>query len=160
MIKFTEEQRKILNISKNEYIVLRSLNKPKFILTISEDTKIPRATLYPVIKLLFERGLITCEQRGKRFQYLSISSDYFANTLFKISIDIGPKPLNSPAKTFSATKLKPQDKISDIQADFEDKIDNEPLVIEQLTGLVPEQTSSTKDIKPSFGKLFKSFFRK
>ena len=83
-----ENQNKILGISKKENIILESLVNSKSIFALNKDTKIPRATLYPIIKNLQERGFIKSESFGKRFKYQTVSLKILGEIIEKIGIDL------------------------------------------------------------------------
>jgi len=100
---FNKEQKNILGISVKENKVLASLKNTKSIFTLSKDVKIPRASLYPIIKKLFQRGLIRSRSHGNRFQYQAVPKENISEMLAKISIElqeqvkvVEPKPTPTP----------------------------------------------------------------
>ena len=84
---FTEQHTKILGLSKRENNVLRSLENAKSIFVLSKNTKIPRATLYPIIKKLYERGFVKCKSDGSRYIYQTISKKEVCMLFQKIALD-------------------------------------------------------------------------
>ncbi len=97
---FNEQQTKILGLSKRENNVLYSLENAKNIFILSKHTKIPRATLYQIIKKLYERGFIQCKSDGNRYVYQTISKKAFYNLFAKIALDfkIIPEEKKVPKK--------------------------------------------------------------
>jgi sugar-specific transcriptional regulator TrmB len=89
---FTEQQTKILGLSKRENNVLRSLENAKSIFVLSKYTKIPRATLYPIIKKLYERGFVKCKSDGSRYIYQRISKKAVSTLFQKIALDFKTVP--------------------------------------------------------------------
>jgi sugar-specific transcriptional regulator TrmB len=70
---FTTNQLKFLAISSTEKKILLNIKiVPKTIFAIHQSTKIPRATLYLVIKKLYSRGFIRAKMDGKRYLYQTI----------------------------------------------------------------------------------------
>lgn len=99
---FTEQQTKILALSKRENNVLRSLENAKSIFVLSKNTKIPRATLYPIIKKLYERGFVKCKSDGSRYIYQSISKKAISTLFQKIASDF--KTVNEGEKQEAPSK--------------------------------------------------------
>ncbi|GEM_PF-5557745 len=85
---FTKEQKNILGISVKENKVLASLKKSKSIFTLSKNVKIPRASLYPIIQKLFQRGFIRSKSVGNRFHFQAISKENLSEMLAKIAIEL------------------------------------------------------------------------
>jgi len=88
---FTESQKNILGISSKENEVLGSLKNSKSIFTLSKDTNIPRATLYPIVKNLSQRNFIEIKNYGTRKKYETISPKMLSDMIMKIGIEIGEK---------------------------------------------------------------------
>lgn len=83
---FNKKQTLFLDISVKENAVLRCIQKKSStIFGISEKTKIPRATVYLIIKKLYRRSLIRVKIVGGRYIYKSVSID----DLKKMLADIG-----------------------------------------------------------------------
>jgi predicted transcriptional regulator len=83
---FNKESLEFLGLSEKEYRILESVKStPKNILAISKDVKIPRATLYLIIRKLHQRGFILCKKFGNRFKYLSIQELDLKSKLLQIT---------------------------------------------------------------------------
>jgi predicted transcriptional regulator len=73
---FNKKQALFLGISPTENVVLKSIYKKSLsIFSISDETSIPRATVYLIIQKLYQRGFIRVKMQGKRYLYKSSSID-------------------------------------------------------------------------------------
>jgi DNA-binding MarR family transcriptional regulator len=77
-VMFTKDQLKFLDLSKREHKVLSFIRTDaECMLVISRKTKIPRATMYLIIKKLYQRGFIRVGKYRHLYLYQTISDKEF-----------------------------------------------------------------------------------
>lgn len=92
---FTKKQIIFLGFSEKEYkVFLNLIENPKSIFSLSEKTKIPRATLYPIIEKLYARGLIQSKSLGQRFVYQSVPGSVLREKFIELADSL--KPVEAP----------------------------------------------------------------
>jgi predicted transcriptional regulator len=83
---FQKEHVGFLNISDKENKILFSIHEsPKSILQISAEIKIPRATLYPIVKQLEKRGWVMPVRYGKKVNWQAIPPEALSMKIFSIA---------------------------------------------------------------------------
>lgn len=84
---FNKKQALFLAISAKENSVLRCIQKKSStIFGISKKTKIPRATIYLIIKKLYRRNLIKAKMVSGRYVYKSINMNDLKQLLVTLGI--------------------------------------------------------------------------
>jgi predicted transcriptional regulator len=69
-MRFNKKQRRVLALSSREAAVSRALeHRPLRVAEISQKTRIPRMTIYSVLKTLMQRGLVEKNREGSRTLY-------------------------------------------------------------------------------------------
>ncbi len=98
-----------LGLSIKEQKILEALEiNPKSLFTLSREINIPRGTLYPIIKKLFEREFVVVKNRGKRFLYKCIEREKLAQKLQEVihSLDIRIDSSGKDLETMSPIKKR------------------------------------------------------
>lgn len=77
-----KSQASFLGLDKKEIKILSSIQQsPKSMYVISNEVNIPRATLYPIIEKLSDRGFIMNMKHGKRTLYKLTPTDQLVSRL-------------------------------------------------------------------------------
>lgn len=113
-----KSQAEFLGLEKREIKILQSLKeKPKSMFVLSDDVHIPRATLYPIITKLSDRGFIFTQRIGKRVVYQATPAHELIARLTLIIKDIEWNQGQSHSVSNTTAQINPEVKSSETKPD-------------------------------------------
>lgn len=145
-----KNQAKFLGLEKREIKIIQSLKeKPKSMFVLSDDVHIPRATLYPIITKLSDRGFIFTQRIGKRIMYQATPANELITRLTLIIKDLEwnhSQSLSVPDSTHTQTEHEPKIGMPEIKP-----TQHPDIVVPKKTDPAP---LPQKKVKKWFGGLF------
>jgi sugar-specific transcriptional regulator TrmB len=140
-----KSQASFLGLDKKEIKILSAIQQsPKSMFVISNEVNIPRATLYPIVEKLSDRGFIHSVRKGQRVLYQLTPTDQLVSRLSALIKELEWN-IASPA----------EEKINGSSITLSGTADQAPIKISSTTQQSPIPSSSQKKSNNWFKKLFK-----